>query len=127
MDKENDAVNPAAADERGYPSHYCFAENLIVNEILGDMPEVHMPAVAWSIRKRNLIIFLREYINRHNCLPHGRHQIDDATGFGCFNEAIDFVAVKQKIHNDMKKKYYLYREVQELPRNVTRIKTFDYF
>ena len=112
MKKDDDTVDsePVNDAESEYPSHYYFAEKLIINEILGEMPEVHMPAVAWTIKQRNLIVFLREYISKHQSLPHGCHQLDETKGFGCFDEAIDFDAVRQKILDNMENKYNLNRK-----------------
>ncbi len=111
MKKEIDTVNPKpdTGPECTIPTHYCFAEKLIVNEIIGKMPQTHMPAVEWTIKKRNLIIFIREYLIKHKSLPDGCHKIDETNGFGSFAEAIDFDAVKQKIYDAMEHKYYLNR------------------
>ena len=112
MKKENDAVNskPGNRAAGGIPIQLYFAEKLIINEIIGEMPETHMPAVAWTIKKRNLLIFIREYCIKHGSLPVGCHNLGSASTFGSFAEAIDFDAVKQKIHDAMEYKYYQNRQ-----------------
>jgi len=53
------------------PLHYWFAEKLIINEITGEMPEIHMPAVFWTIKRRLLRKFIWEYFEKHEEIPGG--------------------------------------------------------
>ena len=87
------------------PLHYWFAEKLIINEITGEMPEIHMPAVFWSIKRRLLRKFIWEYFEKHEEIPGGCLGVWKIENCHLFKGVIDFDAVKQKIYEDMKHKY----------------------
>ena len=106
MTRETDNANskPDNPSESKIPLHYRLAENLIINEIAGKMPEIHMPAVFWSIKKRLLRKFIGEYFEKHKELPSGSHDVGKMENCSLFNGVIDFDVVKQNIYEDLKRK-----------------------
>ncbi len=86
------------------PMHIKFEENLIISEVTGKMPETHMPAIDWIIKKRILGGYLREYYSIHNNLPDGCHDIGKFKNYHSSKLVVDFDAIRQKIHDDLKHK-----------------------
>ena len=90
-----------AADEAMHPR---FEINLLVNQVMGEMPEVRILQIAWYDKRRHLRQFLGRYHARFGTLPRGCHDLGETRGFGLGVGVIDFDRVRQSVEGELRRK-----------------------
>ena len=93
---------PAAA--AGVAMHPRFEINLMVNQVIGERPEVRILQIAWYDKRRHLRQFLYHYHARFGALPRGCHDLGETQSFGLGVGVIDFDRVRQSVERDLGRK-----------------------
>ena len=88
----------------GGAMHPRFEIKLLVNEILGERPEVRILQIAWYDKRRHLWQFLSHYHARFGRLPRGCHDLGETRGLGLGVGVIDFDRVRSAVERDLRRK-----------------------
>ncbi len=101
FDARKSIAGISAADEAMHPR---FEINLLVNQVIGEMPEVRILQIAWYDKRRHLRRFLSHYHARFGSLPRGCHDLGQTESFGLGVGVIDFDRVRAAIERELRRK-----------------------
>ena len=88
----------------GEAMHPRFEINLIVNQVMGECPEVRILQIAWYDKRRHLREFLQHYLVRFGELPRGCHQLGQTRSLGLGVGVIDFDRVRLSVARELRLK-----------------------
>ncbi len=100
-DRDLRAGRAVASDVAMHPR---FEINLIVNQVIGERPEVRILQIAWYDKRRHLRHFLSNYHTRFGALPRGCHDLGETEGLGLGVGVIDFDRVRSSVEQDLRRK-----------------------
>ena len=84
--------------------HLKFEVQLLIREIIGEMPERGKTKSAWQSREQHISTYLNNYHARHNALPFGCHDLGNTKLHNLEVGVIDFDTIRQKIDADLESK-----------------------